>query len=215
MEILIIGVFAIPQIILIGYLIIALLRSIETAKTKPTEINKWLALEVIVLIVCPIFGIGINGFSTPSGDLNPGSDMEFYPPILLFAILCVFVPSALSYLISKIVLIKYNSILAGQIVFVSAISLLLISALPFLFIVLSGFILVSLFPIIGILVIAPLFTVLLAIYSINSIALLHAQHFQLKDQLVLGFAGILPTVIAFFWFFISSPDFGHALTNIL
>lgn len=215
MEFLILGVFAIPQIILIGYVIIALLRSIETAKTKPTEMNKWLALEVIFLIVCPIFGIWINGSSTPSGDLNPGNDMEFYPPILLYAILWVFVPSALGYFMSKIVLIKHNSVLAAQVLFVSAVSLLLISVLPFLFIVLSGFILVSLFPIIGILVIAPLFTVLLAIYSIHSIALLQAQHFQLKDQMVLGFAGILPTAIAFFWFFISSKDFGHALNNIL
>lgn len=215
MEFLILGLFSIPQIILIGYLLISLLRSIEEVKPSANEINKWLALELFILIVCPLLGVWINGTSTPAGDLNPGSDMEFYPAALLQAILWVFVPSILSYFMSKILLFKYQQVLAAQALFVSAVSIFVISLIPLLFIVLSGFILVSLFPFLGLLIIAPLFSVLLAIYTIKSVKILFSEHFQLKDQLVLCIAGVMPTAIAFFWFNLTKPHFSSSLTQLI
>lgn len=191
METIIISILiATPQVAIFLFLTYFIPKSTIKTKNEPIQLNKYFLLEFITCILSPFFGYLLNQYIEPSGDLNPGSSFQIFPPILLTLELSIYIPSIILYLISKNQLQKGKQ---GKYYFIyifSCTSIAILSIIPSILLILSGAIFIGFFPIFGIPILAPIINSFLFISKLISIKK-SLQFKDLKSIFRIGlFAGI-------------------------
>lgn len=158
---------ALAQIVGLVYLFFKISKGIYKPKSYNfNDLTSWFT-DILILLVLPIIATQINNYTSPSGDLNPGSQILLLPAEMLTRILYYYYLVLIAYFLSKTLWLKWHHPAILFVFETTCLILMIITMIPFVMLAIKGYIFLAVVPFLGIFICAPIFISLLLLYRMR------------------------------------------------